>query len=126
APPPSGPAHGVAQQRSDYAPAVRGRRERAAGGGRRRPGAESRVGQKEAGPRRPEAGARARTLDVRRVLGDPPADARLSINVAVDSRGMTTTRRSAGPVDGAKSPAATLTTLDAQAVTVENRLVAGR
>jgi len=39
---------------------------------------------------------------------------------------MTTTRRSAGPVDGAKSPAATLTTLDAQAVTIENGLWARR
>ena len=39
---------------------------------------------------------------------------------------MTTTRRSAGPVDAAKSPAATLTTLDAQAVTIENGLWARR
>src|SRR5436309_15962056 len=39
---------------------------------------------------------------------------------------MTTTRRAAGPVDGAKSPAATLTTLDAQAVTIENGLWARR
>ncbi|MGH7346678.1 MAG: glycoside hydrolase family 127 protein, partial [Candidatus Rokuibacteriota bacterium] len=31
-----------------------------------------------------------------------------------------TTRRSAGPVDVTKSPAAKLTTLDARAVTVEN------
>src|SRR5262252_11182755 len=46
--------------------------------------------------------------------------------VAVDSRVMTTTRRSAGPVDGAKSPAATLTTLDAQAVTIDNGLWARR
>src|SRR6516164_2494432 len=37
-----------------------------------------------------------------------------------------TTRRSAGPVDGAKSPAATLTTLDAQAVTIDNGLWARR
>src|SRR5262249_55663737 len=46
--------------------------------------------------------------------------------VAVDSRVMTTIRRSAGPVDGAKSPAATLTTLDTQAVTIENGLWARR
>ena len=39
---------------------------------------------------------------------------------------MTTSRRSAGPVDGAKSPAATLTTLDAQAVTIDNGLWARR
>src|SRR5215470_13059204 len=39
---------------------------------------------------------------------------------------MTTTRRSAGPVDGSKSPAATLTTLDAQAVTIDNGLWARR
>ena len=35
---------------------------------------------------------------------------------------MTTTRRSPGPVDGAKSPAATLTTLDTQAVTIADGL----
>src|SRR5215510_346143 len=39
---------------------------------------------------------------------------------------MTTTRRSAGPVDDAKSPAATLTTLDAQAVTIETGMWARR
>ena len=39
---------------------------------------------------------------------------------------MTTTRRTPGPVDGAKSPAATLTTLDAQAVTIEDGLWARR
>ena len=39
---------------------------------------------------------------------------------------MTTSRRLAGPVDGAKSPAATLTTLDAQAVTIDNGLWARR
>src|SRR5215472_17597366 len=39
---------------------------------------------------------------------------------------MTTTRRSPGPVDGAKSPAATLTTLDAQAVTIADGLWARR
>jgi uncharacterized protein len=37
-----------------------------------------------------------------------------------------TTRRTAGPVDGAKSPAATLTTLDAQAVTIEDGVWARR
>jgi len=37
-----------------------------------------------------------------------------------------TTRQAAGPVDGAKSPAATLTTLDAQAVTIEDGLWARR
>ncbi len=35
---------------------------------------------------------------------------------------MTTTRRSPGPVDSAKSPAATLTTRDAQAVTIDDGL----
>src|SRR5690348_14617008 len=39
---------------------------------------------------------------------------------------MTTIRRTAGPVDGVKSPAATLTTLDAQAVTIEDGLWARR
>ena len=39
---------------------------------------------------------------------------------------MTTTRRSPGPVDGAKSPAATLTTLDARAVTIADGLWARR
>ena len=37
-----------------------------------------------------------------------------------------TTRRTAGPVDGAKSPAATLTTLDAQAVTIADGVWARR
>ena len=37
-----------------------------------------------------------------------------------------TTRRTPGPVDGAKSPAAILTTLDAQAVTIEDGLWARR
>ena len=37
-----------------------------------------------------------------------------------------TTRRTAGPVDDAKSPAAALTTLDGQAVTIEDGLWARR
>src|SRR5262249_56891074 len=90
-----------------------------------------RRGAQEAGPRRAQASARTRALAVVRAAGRrgaraPPAEARRLIRVAVDSRVMTTTRRSAGPVDGAKSPAATLTTLDAQAVTIENGLGARR
>src|SRR2546423_15570377 len=47
------------------------------------------------------------------------------VNVGVDFPVMTT-RRTAGPVDGAKSPAATLTTLDAQAVTIADGVWARR